>query len=152
MVKASNLRPVAAATALEEQTKFILGGGRGDRIRTCEPVAAATALREAAKFISASPSFEIPFSCDGCRASRKRFRMKQGPGNSMLCRFRFPSIMAAESIINVLARTDVATTSRLAPQNINMKHPEVARGESPQRVTGFEPATCRRGGRSRGAD
>jgi hypothetical protein len=60
----------------------------------------------------------------------------------MLRRFRFTSIVASETIIEILRGSDVTAICLPAPQNINIKHTQYCRQtRRVVGVTGFEPAT-----------
>ena len=57
----------------------------------------------------------------------------------MTGRFRFATVVTTQPICQLLARTNIASVRFLTSENVDMK--QIG-------VTGFEPATCRRGDRS----
>jgi len=86
------------------------------------PVAAATALQYLVEFISTSSALVIALApwCFG--ATGKAFAMHENPWRSVFCRLGITSVMAANTLSQILARTDVAAPGFLTPQHITVKH------------------------------
>ena len=117
---------------------------RGDL--NLRPVAAATALQLFIQLIPSSPSLVISLALRRTGTSVKAFTLKQHPRYSVSRRFRIAGVMTTNSSGQILARTDVAPSGLLAQQHVTVKHS--AWSEIHVGARGFEPPTCRRGDRS----
>jgi hypothetical protein len=101
------------------------------------PVAAATALRELIEIISASPALVISLAlCRFC-PSGKAFTMDENPWGSMFRRLGATSVMAANTLRQIRARTHIAASGFLAAQHVAMKHSAIITDFIG--LVGFEP-------------
>src|SRR5437667_133531 len=64
----------------------------------------------------------------------------------MFCRLGITSVVAANALSQILARTDVASSGFLAAQHVTIKHSSAIGNHIG--LVGFEPTACRRGDRS----
>ena len=91
------------------------------------PFAAATALQHPVKLVPASAGLVISLALRGTGTGVKAFTAKQYPSYSMFRRFRIASVMTTNSFAEILARTDVAASGRLALQHVTVKHSSTIR-------------------------
>jgi hypothetical protein len=63
------------------------------------------------EFISPSSCFEEALSRRGFGAGCKRLTVLKNPRHAMTCRFGMAKIVAANALIKIAARSDVATAS-----------------------------------------
>ena len=103
------------------------------------PVAAATALQLFVQLIPSSSGLVISLALRSAGMGVKAFTVKQHPRYSVFCRFRIAGIMATNSLAQILARTDVAPSGLLTPQHVTVKHS--ARTDVHVGARGFEPPT-----------
>ena len=87
------------------------------------PVAAATALQQQlVQLIPTSTGLKIPFALSCTGTSVKAFAVQQHPRYSVFRRFRIAGIMATNSLGQVLGGADVAPAGLLALQHVTVKH------------------------------
>ncbi len=103
------------------------------------PVAAATALQLFFQLIPSSPSLVISLALRCTGTGVKAFTVEQQPRYSVFRRFRIASVMATNSLRQILAGTDVAPSGLLAQQHVTVKHS--AWSEVDVGARGFEPPT-----------
>ena len=86
------------------------------------PVAAATALPKRIELISASSSLVILLASCCFRPGGEGFAVDEAPQHSMLCGLGIASVMAANTLSQILAKTHVAPSGFLAAQHVTIKH------------------------------
>src|SRR6478672_238176 len=91
------------------------------------PVAAATALQHLVKLVPASAGLVISLALCRTGTGVNTFTVKQHPRYSVFCRFRIASIMRTNSFAQILARTDVAASGRLALHHVTVRHSSMIR-------------------------
>ena len=92
------------------------------------PVAAATALQYPYELISTSSALVISLALRCFGTSGKAFTVDENPRRSMFRRLGITSVMAANTLSEIFARTDVAATSLLAAQYVTIKHSSAVSG------------------------
>src|ERR687891_1740662 len=85
------------------------------------PVAAATALQLFVQLIPSSAGFVISLASLCTGTSVKAFTVEQHPRYSVLRCFRIAGIMATDALGQILARTNVAPSGLLAQQHVTVK-------------------------------
>src|SRR6476646_7177475 len=86
------------------------------------PVAAATALQHPVKLVPASAGLVKSLALCRTGTGFKTFTIKQHPRYSVFRGFRIASIMRTNWFAQILARTDVAASGRLSLQHVTVKH------------------------------
>src|SRR4051812_18577248 len=86
------------------------------------PVAAATALQDLVEVVPAAAGLVTSLALRGTGTGVKVVTVKQHPGDSVFGRFRIAGIMATNSFAQILVRTDVAASGGSALQHVTVKH------------------------------
>ena len=101
------------------------------------PVAAVTARQYLIEFISTSSGLVISLTPRCFRSTGKAFTMDENPWRSMFRRLGITSVMAANTLGQILARTDVSAPGFLAAQYVTIKHSSTTVVQIG--LVGFEP-------------
>src|SRR5205823_2368291 len=110
------------------------------------PVAAATALPWFVELVSTASSFVVPLALRGCGSACTAFATYQNPWHSTCGRLRLASVVAVNTISQILAKTYILSLRDALPIYVAMKHRLCL--DDFIGLVGFEPTACRRGDRS----
>src|SRR5438477_9575058 len=86
------------------------------------PVAAATALQGCVKLVATTSSFVIKFSLYRFTAGCETFAVNQDPGNAVFGCFHLTGIVTMKTAGKTFARANIAASSFLTSQNITVEH------------------------------
>ena len=79
------------------------------------------------ELVPASAGLVLSLALRRTRTGVKSFHYEQHPRYSVFRRFRIDGVMATNSLGQILARTDVTASSRLALQDVTVNHSSTIR-------------------------